>query len=353
MKKICIRPSIPSLSTDLYIGEDLLTSEQLLRFFNQCKGKKVIVADCAIKNLYAMKLSQQICAELITIQSGEHVKTQKTVEHLMDALFQMGAGKDTTLIALGGGVTTDLVGFVASIYMRGISLVLVPTTLIGLVDAAIGGKTAVNTPFGKNLIGTIYPPKAIWADLNILQTLPEKEQLNGLAEILKIGLIYDSSIWELAKHNGHMHTLILKAIQGKIAIIEQDPMEQALRRILNFGHTMGHALETVAHYEMPHGEAVALGCLVEGYLSMRLGYLSEKNFEKIQAIYHRFPLQLPKAYTRTKLLEAMAHDKKRAFGEIRFVLIDEIGHALPFEGAYCRAVIPHELESTLNWMENR
>jgi 3-dehydroquinate synthetase len=236
--------------------------------------------------------------------------------------------------------------------MRGVPLILIPTTLLAIVDAAIGGKTAINTPYGKNLIGTIYYPKAIFADLDMLQTLPEKEWFNGLAEILKIGLIYDTSIWKMAKENSKDPDLILKAIQGKVAIVEQDPTEQALRRILNFGHTIGHALETVSQYEMSHGEAVALGCVVESHLSMRLGHLSEKDFEQIQSIYSLLSLKLPKTYNRAKLLSAMAHDKKKALGEIRFVLIDKIGHAIPFKGAYCQTVTQSGLEATLDWMES-
>lgn len=334
MKKIVIRPS-----TELYIGRDLFTSEQFRGYW-----RTVLIADVAIKDLHATALAKRIHAELLTIPSGEKAKTQETVTYLTSELFKMGCGRDTLLVALGGGVTTDLVGFVASIYMRGVPLILIPTTLLAIVDAAIGGKTAIDTPYGKNLIGTIYSPKAIFADLDMLKTLPEKEWFNGLAEILKMGLIYDASILEITDP-------IFKAMQGKIAIVEQDPTEQALRRILNFGHTIGHALEMVTHYEMAHGEAVALGCLVESHLSMHLGYLPEKDFGQIQAMYSCFSLKLPKPYTRAKLLSAMGHDKKKALGEIRFVLIDRIGHAIPFEGGYCRAIPPDELEPTLNWME--
>jgi 3-dehydroquinate synthase len=345
MKKIHIRPS-----TELYIGQNLLTSNRLLEFCD--KLRIVLIADAKIKDLYAVDLARKLHAELLTIPNGEKTKALETVQNLLDELFKMGCGRDTLLIALGGGVTTDLIGFVASVYMRGLPLILIPTTLLAIVDAAIGGKTAIDTPYGKNLIGTIYYPKAIFADLDMLQTLPEKEWFNGLAEILKMGLIYESAIWEMAKKNGKDPDLILKAIQGKIAVVEQDPTDQGLRRILNFGHTIGHALETVAQYTMPHGEAVALGCVVEAHLSMRLGYLPEKDFEQIQAMYRRFPLKLPKAYVRPKFFQAMGHDKKKALGEIRFVLIDKIGHAIPFEGAYCRTVTQSELEPTLDWMEN-
>lgn len=353
VKKILIRPLNSAPCSELYIGNGLLSSSFLKDFFSSLEGKIIVVADEALKELYAADFAKQIDAELLMIPSGEKAKTQQTAWALLSELFKMKAGRDTTLVALGGGAATDLVGFVASIYLRGISLILIPTTLLGAVDAAIGGKTAIDTSFGKNLVGTIYHPKAIFIDFDTFQTLSEKERFNGLAEILKMGLIYDLSLWEQAKKNEDDDpTLIFKAIEGKIAIIEQDPMEQFLRRILNFGHTIGHALETLAGYRIAHGEAVALGCMVESYLSMRLNYLSEKDFEQIWAIYSRFSLKLPNGYTRGRLLEAMAYDKKKTSGKTRFVLIDKIGHAIEFEGDYCRIVSPCELESTLDWMES-
>ena len=345
MKKILIRPS-----TELYIGKNLLRADRLLEVCGSLKI--VLIADEAIKDLYAVDLARKIHAELLTIPNGEKAKALETAKFIIDELFKMGCGRDTLLIALGGGVTTDLVGFIASVYMRGLPLILIPTTLLAIVDAAVGGKTGVDTAYGKNLIGTIYYPKAIFADLDLLQTLPEKEWFNGLAEILKMGLIRDPAIWEMAQKDRKDPDLILKAIQGKIEIVEQDPKEQGMRRILNFGHTIGHALEAVSQYEMSHGEAVALGCVIEAHLSMRLGYLPEKDFESIQAVYSHWPLKRPNGYTRAKLLQAMSHDKKKARGEIRFVLIDKIGHALPFEGVYCRMVTQNELAPTLDWMEN-
>jgi 3-dehydroquinate synthase len=302
--------------------------------------RRVLIADEALKSLYAEKLAKEFQAEFLLTPN---LKSRETAHDLTDALFKLGCGRDTLLIALGGGAALDLIGFAASIYMRGLPLIFIPTTLLAMVDAAIGGKTGIDTPHGKNLIGTIYEPKAIFADLDLLKTLPDKEWVNGFAEILKMGLIYDASIWKKPD--------ILKAIRGKMAIVGKDPREQGLRRILNFGHTIGHALETVADYLLPHGACVALGCAVEAHLSMRLGFLKAKEFAEILDLYCRFPLRLPKSYTRAKLLSAMAHDKKSAQGEVRFVLIDRIGHAIPFEGAYCRKVDFSELESTLEWME--
>jgi 3-phosphoshikimate 1-carboxyvinyltransferase/3-dehydroquinate synthase len=324
------------------IGKGLLEKE-LPQFCKQLEGTKILIADEALKELYADDVAKRVDAQLITIPGGEKSKTLETAQFLLEELSKLAAERTTTLLALGGGATTDLVAFVASIYMRGLPLILLPTTLLAMVDAAIGGKTAVDTSFGKNLIGSFYEPIAIFADLGTLESLSEKERKNGMSEIYKMGLIYDAALFDDPKQ-------IERAINCKMEIVASDRNDQGLRHILNFGHTIGHALEAASEYEIAHGEAVAMGCLAESHLSMCLGYLSEKDFEKIQSRFG--PIKLPPGYTRTKLLQALQHDKKRKAGQIRFVLIDKIGHALPFDGAYCRAVTLDELEPTLNWMEN-
>ncbi len=351
MKKMTIHPCVPLAETEVYCGHDLLGSNWFKELCNQWGSQLVIVADRSVKDSYGVKLARYLKAALVEIPSGERAKTQGSLELILAELFKMGAGRDTVLIALGGGVTTDLAGFAASIYLRGIPFVSIPTTLLAMVDAAIGGKTGIDTPFGKNLIGTIYHPKAIVADLETLATLPEKEWLNGLAEILKIGLVCNESLWTLAQKNGKDPECILRAMQEKISVIEQDPTEQSLRRVLNFGHTIGHALETISEYTMSHGEAVALGSIVEGYLSVCLGYLPKQEFDAVRAAYSGFDLKLPKGYCRKDFLQAMSHDKKKASGKIRFVLIDRIGHAMAFDGNYCRPVALNELEPALQWME--
>jgi 3-dehydroquinate synthase len=362
-----IHPLVTAPATHVSIGNHLLQGEDLKHFCMSHQGKIVLIADEAIQDLYATSCvsflkSQGIQVELLTIPSGEASKSQSTIESLESSLFKMQCGRDTLLLAMGGGVTTDVVGFLASIYLRGIPLILIPTTLLAMVDASIGGKTGINTSFGKNLIGSIYHPKAIFADISTLKTLPQQEWFNGLAEILKMGLISKISLWEMAKNlllkktplplpEPLLSNLIFSAMQGKISIIEQDPTEQGLRRVLNFGHTIGHALEKMSHYGLPHGEAVAIGCVAEAYLSKELRYLTDKDFEDILNTYSYFSLKLPKHYTREALLKGMFHDKKTAQGKRRFVLIDKIGHALTFDGHYCREVSDQELTSTCDWME--
>jgi len=314
MDKILIHPA-----TELYFGCNVLH-----KIHELCHGHRMcVIADEAVKHLVQPTL---------TIPSGEKSKTREMKQKLEDQLFQAGFGRDTVIVAVGGGVTTDLVGFVASTYMRGVPLILVPTTLLAMVDASIGGKNGVDTPFGKNLVGTFYPPKAIVADLDTLKTLPERELANGRAEIFKMKLIWDASIEPED---------VLKAMKAKIAVVEKDPKESGLRRILNFGHTIGHAIELVANFEIPHGEAVMIGCAAESWLSQHFGYL--KTAIPFPKVHWKFD--------RKKLHQAMMHDKKKAKGEVRVVCIDRIGHAMEFDGQYCRAVSEQDLEACFAYME--
>lgn len=351
MLKIPVRLQVPARALEIQIGEGIL-EEALLSFFSPRKGKKIIIADAGIVDLFAKDFTNRVEADLLTIEGGEKAKSYETVNKLMNALFERKAEKDTTLIAMGGGTITDVVGFVASIYMRGVPLVLIPTTLLCAVDAAIGGKTAIDTSNGKNLIGTIYQPKAIIIDSSLFRSLPSKEWMNGMAEILKLGLVYDVSLWEMALQDSKDPNLIYKAMQGKVEIIEKDLEDLSIRRILNFGHTIGHALETVANYQISHGEAVMIGCLVESYLSLRLGYLPQSDFDTIYNVYRQFPIHLPEGYTRQRFIEAISHDKKRSEGGVRFVLLRQIGQAMAFIGEYCRKVSLNEMEGALSWMES-
>ena len=271
-------------------------------------------------------------------------KSQSTYEKIHQGLFERGAGRDTRLIALGGGTILDVAAFAASTYMRGIPLVLIPTTLLAMVDASIGGKTAIDTPFGKNLIGSFYDPEEILIDFDLLNSLPENEKTNGFFEVIKMGLVYDSSLFDMGMTDG----VLKKAAQAKLEIVRKDPKEKGLRRILNFGHTIGHGLEKIGE-GLPHGVAVALGCIGESFLSMEEGFLKKEEFEKIVLFYEKFNLSLPLGYNREQLLEKMGFDKKKKDGKIRLCFIDRIGHAVPFDGEYCKEAF--DLHSTLDYLE--
>jgi len=345
--------SLPGQKTEvaISIGNGLFGSD-LPKACLRTKRKAAIIADVNVASL-AKKLQDKIHAELFLFDGGEAAKTRKTKEQFEDLLLERGFGRDTLLIGLGGGVVTDFTTFLASTYMRGVSLILVPTSLLAMVDAAIGGKSAVDTPFGKNLIGSTYHPSHIFIDPDLLATLPEPEWTCGLAEILKYGLIADSAIWDLLEENptdwkSSLHSLLLSSIKAKLKIVAVDPLEtKGSRRVLNFGHTIAHALETLSGYTLPHGEAVAIGCVAESALSYRLGYLSHSDFARIRSLFKKFPFSFAVPKDLANLIDAMRIDKKAKGGEPRFVLIDRIGSPVPFEGEYCRPVPTQELQTLI------
>jgi 3-dehydroquinate synthase len=215
--------------------------------------------------------------------------------------------------------------------MRGVPLILIPTTLLAMVDAAIGGKTGLDTPYGKNLIGAFYPPEAIFIEPHFLTSLPEKEMKNGQSEIVKYGLIWNEDILEMDLPNA-----IAASIEAKLEIVKQDPYEKGLRRILNFGHTIGHALEHLCG--LSHGEAVALGCFAESRLSWMHGYLKE--WKEVSKPFPKFDP--------VKLKQVLTLDKKAKGGIPRFVMLDRIGHCLEFGGEYCSPT--HLLDELIDWM---
>lgn len=313
---------------ELHVRSGLLFHPQFKELCQKHGNQFVLIADEALKDLYATKLAEFLNADLFLIPNK---KTKETLDGLIHQILPKKYGRDTLFLSLGGGAITDLVGFLASTFLRGVPLIHLPTSLLAMVDAAIGGKTGIDTPFGKNLIGTFYPPQAIVADLDTLKTLPEKEWIHGRSEMVKMGLIFDPLLFRSFD--------IEKAMQAKLQIVTQDPFETGLRRILNFGHTIGHALETVCG--IPHGEAVAIGCYAESHLSYQLGYLKKEEFDRV-------PKTSPLQFDRNAFFEALHSDKKKHNGQIRCVLIDRIGHAAEFDGAYCRPVTQEELLPTLD-----
>lgn len=274
----------------------------------------------------------------LVFPAGEEQKTRRTVERLQDEMLKLRLGRDVVVVGLGGGVTCDVAGYLASTYLRGVPLVLVPTSLLAMVDAAFGGKTGVNTPFGKNQIGTFYPADEVVIDLKYLKTLPQKEWENGYAEVVKYGLIADPQLLNYASMD--LKEVIERCIAIKRAVVEGDPEEKrGRRRILNFGHTVGHALEVLSGYSLSHGEAVAIGCFVESHLSAYLGLLPKEALARVPK--RKVPFL-------SGLYEAMQGDKKAKGGQARFVLLEEIGVPCPFGGEYCKAVSKEEFEACVS-----
>jgi shikimate kinase/3-dehydroquinate synthase len=269
---------------------------------------------------------------LITIPDGEKFKTLDTVGKLWHGFIENGLDRKSTVIALGGGMVGDLAGFAASTYMRGIGWVAVPTTLLSMVDASLGGKTGFDLPAGKNLIGSFYPPRLVLGDPQVLSTLPEVEFISGMAEVVKTGMIADPDLFALCNRGldrvkSNLETVIKRALAVKIRIIEQDPYENGCRALLNFGHTVGHAVELVSGFKIRHGEAVAIGMVTETRLAERLSLarkgLSTEVAECLKRLH--LPVRIPTQLQHEELIRAILMDKKKVKGIVRFALPVEIG----------------------------
>ena len=277
-------------------------------------------------------------AHACILPDGERYKTVDTWSRILDALMEARLTRREPVLALGGGVVGDMAGFAAACYRRGVPYAQIPTTLLAQVDSSVGGKTAVNHPHGKNMIGAFWQPKLVWIDPEVLRTLPPRELRAGLAEAVKYGLIRDAGFFRFAEERADallnldadaMSRLIYESCRHKAEIVMADETEQGMRALLNLGHTFGHAIEAMTHYQAwLHGEAVALGTRMAARLSERLGHAPEGTETRIVALYRRLglPVDIP-AFPADAWLDAMGHDKKNISDAIRFVLMRGIGDA--------------------------
>ncbi|MEK7124565.1 MAG: 3-dehydroquinate synthase, partial [Patescibacteria group bacterium] len=303
-----------------------------------------IITDSNVEKIHGKKLlknfqNKNIHSHLISFQAGEKNKTRKTKENIENDMLELALGRDTCIIALGGGVVGDVAGFVAATYMRGIPYIQIPTTLLAMVDSSIGGKVAVDTLNAKNAIGTFYQPKKVIIDLNFLKTLPKNELANGLAEIIKYALIKDKDFFNFLEKNvdkilNHdpdaLKRTIKRSCEIKAEIVVQDEKEKGIRRILNYGHTIGHAIETSLSYEISHGQAIAIGMAYAAKLSAKLGFLHQDSVIRQNNLleYIGLPHKLSHHKLRPKkLLECMRLDKKIINGKMNFILLNSIGDA--------------------------
>ncbi len=325
----------------IFVGSNVLG--KLADFVKQNHaGKKVAVIIGENANrLHKDKINnalKELNPLFITVPSGESSKSMEMKEKIEDKLLNNKFGRDSLIIAIGGGVIGDLSGFVASTFNRGIPIIHVPTTLLAMVDSSIGGKTAINTKHGKNLIGTTYQPNAVFADMDFLQTLPDEEFRNGLAEVIKMSVIIDKNLFEtleknhkkiLARDKDALQEIIKRNVELKKEVVEQDAEESGLRQILNFGHTFGHALEAFYNYKIKHGYAVSQGIIVESKISATVNNLKKHEEEKIRNMIKifGFPLLVNPDVNTSKIIELMKSDKKSRGNKPRFVLIDKIGKA--------------------------
>lgn len=301
----------------------------------------IIITDSNVKKLYGLNLLARLKADgvpvcLLSFRAGEKSKTLATATNLLEQMFKLGCGRDTNVIALGGGVVGDVAGFAASTYMRGVSLIQIPTTLLAMIDSSIGGKTGVNTKFGKNLIGSFYQPKDVLLDVGFLGTLPDSHLRNGLFEAAKIFLVRDKIMWQwfvrnldkvLARNKTAIKKIVVAAIKNKVAVVQNDEKEAGKRMVLNFGHTIGHALEKLSDYKLLHGYAVGLGMLVESKMSELYGKLSNDEYSEIERVICRLGANKKalKKYGCRDIMRVIGLDKKARQGVAHCVLLDKIG----------------------------
>ena len=309
------------------------------------QGQKwVIFSQDDIFRLYGKKLLDELKAAgfnvvTILLPDGEATKSLFALEDVFSQLIELGCDRSSTFLALGGGVVGDAAGFIAATFMRGVDYIQIPTTLLAMVDSSIGGKTGVNLPAGKNLVGAIWQPKAVVIDPKLLKSLPEREISSAMGEVIKYGAILDRVLFDLVTENIHsllklesselVAEVIGKCAQLKADIVAEDEWEGNKRRILNFGHTIGHALETHFGFDiLRHGEAIAYGMLAAGKLSTQISNFQFQYFELLQDTIQKLPLPILPEFDPNDILKIMQNDKKVKDGKLHFVLLEEIGKAV-------------------------
>jgi 3-dehydroquinate synthase len=329
-------------SYPIHIGPGLLDRAGLIEP-HLLQRNTVIVTNAVVAPLYLDKLReslerQKIAAKTIVLPDGEEHKDWRTLNQVFDALMDFRAERKTTLIALGGGVIGDLTGFAAAVFQRGAPFIQIPTTLLAQVDSSVGGKTAINHPRGKNMIGAFYQPRVVIADTETLRTLPDRELSAGIAEVIKYGLIGDAGFFDwletnmerlMARDAAALTHAIEVSCRNKAAVVASDEREEGVRALLNFGHTFGHAIESGLGYgEWLHGEAVGAGMAIAAHVSRHMGLIDNRCVERTIDLLRRarLPVKGP-ALGAERYLELMGHDKKVEGGRMRFILLRSIGNA--------------------------
>lgn len=328
----------------------------------------VVVADARVHGLYGDGVLSCLRSAgkdplLVTFPPGESNKTRKTKARIEDRMLRARVGRDAVVVALGGGVTTDLAGFVAATYMRGIPCVNIPTTLLAMVDAAVGGKTGVNTPAGKNLVGVFKQPNAVLADLQTLGTLPRRQWLNGLAEMVKHAVVGDRQYMDfLCDHAGHLlaadpevcQAAVVRSIAIKAEVVARDVREADRRRVLNFGHTVGHALEKVSGFKLSHGRAIAVGMAAEAEIAVGLGILDAPERDRLTSVLECLGLpSVPGNVPPERVVDAMRSDKKGKKSELIMALPRRIGRMKRTEEGWGVRVDPGVVRRALKRLANR
>jgi 3-dehydroquinate synthase len=356
----CLTVHLAENDYDIHIDSGSLSSLGLHCSQAGLTSRVAVITNAAVRNLYGAtvcaSLEQSGCTvALIEIPDGEEFKNAETLSGIYDALIEAGLDRKSFIVALGGGVVGDVAGFAAATYLRGIPLVQVPTTLLSQVDSSVGGKTGIDHPRGKNLIGAFYQPRLVLIDVATLSTLPEREFRAGLAEVVKYGAALDREFFEtleqqadsiLAHDQDCLIAVIRRCCEIKAQIVEQDEKESGLRAVLNYGHTFGHAFETIAGYrQLVHGEGVAIGMALAAQVSSVLKHCTAAEKDRIVALVNRFGLSTePPATDREKLTAAIVMDKKSRNGTVSFICNQGIGQYA------IKQLVPEEL-LTLSGLE--
>ncbi len=356
-------------SYDIEIGYGLYSrlAEDLKAGLVGSRKRLAVITDDTVEKLYAAQMLEKLAeagfkAELFVIPSGEKSKTRQMKEFLEDSMLEKGFRRDCAVIALGGGVVTDLAGFTAGTFGRGVPFVNYATTLLAAADASVGGKTAVDTPLATNLIGMFNQPKKVYIDISTWETLPDEQISSGLAETIKHGCLGDEQLFEYLEKNIEKvfdcdrevcEYISQHNCEVKYKVVMLDERESGLREVLNLGHTVGRAIETVSDYKLLHGQAVAIGLCAQARLGERLGFISKENVERVERLCQRakLPTKIPGYIDREKLLDKLYTDKKVRDGKLRFVFQKQIGQMVCFgENEYGRQVSREEIAEILSEM---
>jgi len=338
-------------SYPIFIGSNILNTlgDEMKKL--KLKGKVLVMTNPQVERHYGKIVQASLEKKgyevrMMPIPSGEEFKNIEMIKKIYDTLISCNYERSSTIVALGGGVIGDIAGYAAGTYQRGINFVQVPTSLLAQVDSAVGGKTGINHDQGKNMIGVFYQPRLVLADVATLKTLPEKEVKSGLAEVIKYGMIKDAKFYKylhkklkncfsedqgLLDDNEALIEIVTRCCEIKSDIVEEDEKEHGIRAILNFGHTVGHAIETLTNYKKyTHGEAVALGMITATDFSVQKEYIAEEELEKLVELLKevRLKTNIDFPVEWRKMIELIRHDKKVAGGNIRFILLKKIGRAV-------------------------
>ncbi len=353
-----------SASYEIFIGQDILDRIGMILSKNDYASRYVIITDSNVGTLHGERFLMTLKemgtpVDMIEFPAGEASKNIDTMLDIIKKLIGLGVDRRSALIALGGGVVGDIVGFVASVYMRGIPYYQIPTTLLAQVDSSIGGKTAIDLPEGKNLLGSFYQPSGVFIDLSFLNTLPPREFNCGMAEIAKYGIIDDVELFNLLESEikairdrdmTRLSMIIGRSCRIKKGIVEIDEKESGLRRILNFGHTIGHAIEAELDYSISHGDAVSIGMVAAARISEKLKYLHSEDRERIESLIKDIglPYRIPGSINTEGILSRLKMDKKKEEDIIKFVLLKKLG--MPF----VKGGVPEEIiKTTIDMQKDR